>query len=74
MRFKDSVAIKIKKDDILQVLFLNQIVKFFLGRMRERSLYAKVCIKWLIRLFLDVRRTDVLLIACKTKGNIAHGS
>ena len=42
--------------------------------MRARPLYVKVCLKWLITLFLDVRRTDVLLIACKTKGNKAHGS
>ena len=35
--------------------------------MRARPLYVKVCIKWLITLFLDVRRTDVLLIALKLR-------
>ena len=55
MRFYHSVAIKIKKDDLLEVLGLNQIVKFFLGRMRARHLCVKVCIKWLMTLFLDVR-------------------
>ena len=29
MRFNHSVAIKIKKDDLLEVLGLNQIVKIF---------------------------------------------
>ena len=29
MRFYHSVAIKIKKDDLLEVLGLNQIVKIF---------------------------------------------
>ena len=74
MRFYHSVAIKIKKDDLLEVLGLNQIVKIFPWENESKTLYVKVCIKWLNTLFLDVRRTDVLLIACKTKGNKAHGS
>ena len=37
MRFYHSVAIKIKKDDLLEVLGLNQIVKLFLGIMRAKE-------------------------------------
>ena len=41
MHFNHSVAIKIKKDDLLEVLGLNQIVKILLGRMRA-SLHKMV--------------------------------
>ena len=70
MCFYNSVAINIKID-LLKVLDLNQIANFFLRRMQARPLCGKVCIKPVNQI---VRSTDVLLVACKNKGNKAHGS
>ena len=44
MCFYHSVAIIIEID-LLEVLDLNQITKFFLRRMQARSLCVKVCMK-----------------------------
>ena len=66
-----SVAINIEID-LLEVLDLNQIANFFLRRMQARPLCVKVCIKLINQVCLHVRSTDVLLVACKNKGNKAH--
>ena len=65
--FYHSAAIKIGIDDLLEVLGLNQIINIFPW---ENVSKTPLC----FRLCLDVRRADVLLIACKNKGNKAHGS
>ena len=70
MCFYHSVAINIKID-LLKVLDLNQIANFSLRMMQARPLCVKVCIKPVNQI---VRSTDVLLVACKNKGNKAHGS
>ena len=72
MCFYHSVASKIEID-VLEVLGLNQIANFFLRKMRARPLCVKVCIKPVNQIVL-VRSTDVFLVACKNKGNKAHGS
>ena len=69
MCFYHSEAIKIEIDDLLEVLDLNQIVNKHVSKIT----FVKFSIKWLVRLCLHVRIT-VLLIACKNKGNKAHGS
>ena len=70
MCFYHSVAIKIEID-LLEVLDLNQIETFFLMRMQARPLCVKVCIKPVNQIVLAC---DVLLGACKNKGNKAHVS
>ena len=70
MCFYHSVVINIETD-LLEVLDLNQIANFFLRKMQARSLCVKVCIKP-VNQIVHVRSTNVLLIACKNKGNKAH--
>ena len=73
MCFYHSVAIKIEIDDLLEV-GLNQIVNIFSWENVSKTPLCKSLCKKVNQTVLACEKTDVLLIACKNKGNKAHGS